>query len=145
MSLNGGHSGQVVASSSYHTLFKTAEQNAFVLERGNIDTPVYVNDRMTLKADDGKCHVMPDAAASSRAIAEKGKTYEGVILSTDDKTVIQQTPSDPVKHERALLKGMPSLQQGAKVTIQYLYDRVGIVTAGTHQKQTLATKGIGYR
>lgn len=81
--------------------------------------------------------------------AETGKTYQGSIVSVDDKHVIQSVKEAGcelhIQHERLVLNSSKSelMKAGAKVEISYPYSRVGIVKEwGAKEMQGTATKGL---
>ncbi|NMI15969.1 KfrB domain-containing protein, partial [Xanthomonas axonopodis] len=80
---------------------------------------------------------------------ETGKTYQGPILSADDKHVIQSVREAGrelhIQHERLVLNTdrRELLNAGANVEIRYPYNRVGIVNEwGAKEIQGPASKGI---
>ncbi len=80
---------------------------------------------------------------------EQGKTYQGPIVSADDKHVIQSVREAGrelhIQHERLVLNSNRGelLNAGANVEIRYPYNRVGIVKEwGAKEIQGPASKGI---
>jgi Zeta toxin len=80
---------------------------------------------------------------------ETGKTYQGPIVSGDDKYVIQSVREAGhelhIQHERLVLNSARDelLNAGANVEIRYPYNRVGIVKEwGGKEIQGPASKGI---
>lgn len=81
--------------------------------------------------------------------AETGKTYQGAIVSVDDKHVVQLVKEGRhelhIQHERLVLSSARAelLKAGANVEISYPYNRVGIVKEwGAKEMQAAATKGL---
>jgi predicted ABC-type ATPase len=80
---------------------------------------------------------------------ETGKTYQGPIVSADDKYVIQSVREAGrelyIQHERLVLNSNRGelLNAGSNVEIRYPYNRVGIVKEwGEKEIQGPASKGI---
>lgn len=80
---------------------------------------------------------------------ETGKTYQGPIVSADEKHVVQSVREHGrelhIQHERLALNSTRNelLNAGAKVEIRYPYDRVGIVKEwGSKELQGPASKGL---
>lgn len=93
--------------------------------------------------------------AYMRHIAERtpktGVTYQGPIVSADERCVVQSVGKDApklIQHDRAQLNCARNelLKEGAKVEIRYLTDRVAVVREwGDRQLSTPASKGLEMR
>lgn len=84
--------------------------------------------------------------------AEAGKKYVGVIVSVDDKHVIQSVKEAGhevhIQHERLVLTTSKNelIKVGAKVEIKYPYNRIAIVKEwGVKEMQGKATTGLKFK